>query len=404
MLPSRISKTSDPLGRYYTDPTVGKALVDAMGIECPDIVMDICAGEGALVREAANVWGDSSFITVDIEESGRSALLRNLSGKPVTHHVADALDYDLAERVGLQWGEADAALCNPPYIRPKWEKHFLEIIEDAGLSHIFPRMREIPADLLFIAQNLRLLRQGGRLGLILSDGIVAGERFAEFRKTLLQKHRVERVIELPRRIFRNTDAKAHIVVISKHGNGSETVAIQRLDKSGALSPQFNISINLAVKRLDYSYFAQRRGVLTCDQQRIGDVAIKVLRGSFSSADKRLANFPVFHTSDFSELNAFVPRKYALSPEARKVVTETVAQPGDILVARVGRNLGKKVCMMRSGSVAISDCILLLRVPIAYRDVIFSYLRSQAGRSALDAATHGVGAQFITVRSLLEITF
>lgn len=404
MRTSHSIKTSDPLGRYYTNPVVGAALINAMGISYPDIVIDICAGDGALVKEAAKVWEKSDFITVDIEASSRNALLHSLNGRCVTHHIGDALDTELAERIGLRWGRADAAVCNPPFIRPKWKKQFLEILEDVGFSHVLPRMCEIPADLLFIAQNLRLLRHGGCLGLILPDGIIAGERFSTFRKTLLHKHRIECVIELPRRIFRNTDAKAHIVVISKHGNSTESIVIQRLEKNGKLTSKLNLPIIDAIKRLDYSFNIQSVTSTSCDQQKIGDVAIEVLRGSFSSTDRKHIDFPVFHTSDFSTHCTFVNKKYVLSSEEEKCVVGAVAAPGDILIARVGRNLNKKVCMVHLGNVAISDCILLLRVPLAYRKVIFSSLRSKAGRFALDGITHGVAAKFITVRSLRELTF
>lgn len=401
---SRPSKTSDPLGCYYTKPAVGALLVNAMGMECPNTVMDICVGDGALIREAAKLWESAHFITVDIEKKGNPTLFQTLNGRIITHHVGDSLDLGLAERLGLQWGEADMALCNPPYIRPKWKKQFLEILEDAGLSHVLPRMRDIPADLLFIAQNLRLLRQGGRLGLILPDGIVAGEKYSLFRKTLLMKHQVERVIELPRRIFRNTDAKAHIVIVSKHSNRFELISIQRLEQNGKLSPQLQIPADNAVKRLDYSYIARTQKSISCRQQKISEVAIEVFRGTYTSIDRKFAGFPVFHTRDFEDDSAFVSPKYNLTLEEQNNVIGKLALPGDILVARVGRNLSQKVCMVHAGKVAISDCILLLRVLPEYRQAVFSYLRSESGRLALEAGTHGVGAKFITVGSLVELVF
>lgn len=401
---SRPSKTSDPLGCYYTKPAVGALLVTAMGIECPSTVVDICVGDGALIREAAKQWKGTRFITVDIEEKGKRTLLQALNERAITHHVRDSLDLNLAQHLGLRWGEADMALCNPPYIRPKWKKQFLEILEDAGLSHVLPRMSEIPADLLFIAQNLRLLRQGGRLGLILPDGIVAGEKYSVFRKTLLTNHQVERVIELPRRIFRNTDAKAHIVIVSKHSNRSELISIQRLEQNGKLSPQLQVTADNAAKRLDYSYFSSTYKNISHGQQKIAEVVMEVFRGSYSSVDRRFADFPVFHTSDFSPDSAFVPEKYQLTSDAAKNVVGKSALPGDILVARVGRNLSQKVCMVRTGKIAISDCILLLRVLPEYRQTVFSYLSSKSGRLALEAGSHGVGAKFLTVQSLMELAF
>lgn len=402
MILFRSSKTSDPLGRYYTNPAVSTVLVNAMGMNNPSLAIDICAGEGALVLEAAKEWKETSFVTVDIEASASKVLLKKLTNRLTSHYVGDALDVDLAERIGFQWGQADAALCNPPYINPTWKKQFSKILEEAGLSHVIYRMRDVPADLLFIAQNLRLLRQGGRLGLILPDGIVAGEKYTIFRKTLLHKHRVERVIELPRGIFKKTDAKAHIVVLSKNVAGSENIVIQSLAKNGFLSPEIEIPISYAIKRFDYTYNAQKK--ISVGKRKISDVAISVKRGSISSSVRSQLNFPVFHTSDFSEYCSIVPDKYTLVNDTQEIGNKIFAEHGDILVARVGRNLNRKVCRVRSDRVAISDCILTLRILPIYRETVFTYLRSNAGRQALDAASHGVGAKFITVQSLLDITF
>lgn len=401
---ARFSKTSDPLGRYYTDSVVGELLVNSMELASPHTVVDLGAGDGALVGEAVKIWANSRFITVDIDANSESILLPKLKGRIFTHHITDALDLALAERLGLKQGEADAALCNPPYLRPKWKKHFAEILEDAGLSHVLPRMSDVPSDLLFIAQNLRLLRDNGRLGLILSDSIVSGEKFSLLRKTLVQKHRVERIIELPRRIFRNTDAKSHIFVVAKHGKASDLISIQRLEQNGLLSPQIKLPADFAEKRLDYSYVSQTRNRTNINQRKIADVTISILRGSVTSADRSSIGFPVFHTTDFSECGDAVPVEYQLSREKKEAANVIVASPGDILVARVGRNLCQKVCMVRSGRVAISDCILLLKVDSEYRNTILAYLRSETGRIALEAASHGVGAKFITKNSLLELNF
>jgi len=401
---SSISKTSDPLGRYYTDSVVGSLLVKTMGLICPSTVLDLGSGDGALVGEAAKIWENTHFITVDIDANVGSTMLQQLNGRKFTHHITDALDFALAERLGLRQGEADAALCNPPYLRPRWKKHFAEILEDAGLSHVLPRMSEFPSDLLFIAQNLRLLRDDGRLGLILPDSIISGEKFTSFRKTLAEKHRIERVIELPRRIFRNTDAKAHILVVSKHGEASDHITIQRLEENGSLSPQLKLPVDCAEKRLDYSYVVQKHGCIDFKERSIGSVTCCVLRGSVSSACRKHAYLPVFHTTDFPFYEDFVPHTYVLPNEAEYAVTGIIASQGDILVARVGRNLSQKVCMVRSGRVAISDCILMLKVVPEYRETVLTFLRSKNGKIALEAASHGVGAKFITKHSLLEITF
>ena len=394
-------KTSDPLGRYYTAPKIGALLVEAMGLPFPKTVLDLGSGDGSLVGEAAKIWTSALFITVDIDANAASSMPENLRGSAFKHHIVDALDVGLATRLGLKWGEADAALCNPPYIRPKWKKQFAEILEDAGLSHVLPRLGDVPADLLFLAQNLRLLRKGGRLGLILPDGIVSGEKFMAFRKTLIHEHSVERVIELPRRIFRNTDAKAHIVIVAKQGKGNDHISVQRLEADGILSAPCLIPADSAVKRFDYSYLA--KNVTSNHTKIIGDETIFICRGSFSSSFRKSAGFPIFHTSDFSIGDEFVPNRFTL-PNEFVVNSCVIAEPGDILIARVGRNLNQKVCMVREGRVVISDCLFQLRVNEEKRQNVFSFLRSSRGRLLLEASAHGVSAKFITTKSLLELPF
>lgn len=411
---SRLSKTSDPLGRYYTNVQVGALLVRAMQLPQPGMVVDLGAGDGILVGEAAKVWPNANFITVDIDHQAGSAALPQLRGAAFRHYVGDVLDVKLASKVGLPWGEADAALCNPPYVRPKWEKQFAEILEDAGLSHVLPRLSDIPADLLFIAQNLRFLRSGGRLGLILPDGIVAGEKFAAFRKTLTSQHQVERVIELPRRIFKHTEAKAHIVIVAKHGQGSNQIEFTRLEQNGLLSKPLYLASERNGGRLDYSFLAQISQPIsqqishTVTPRKIRDVAMSVTRGVYSSIVRKSLPFPVFHTTDFSNQQAWVGNGYKLhrdqATQVASVNPGSIAQTGDILIARVGRNLNQKVCMVRSGKVVISDCIFRLRVASAYQKPLLAFLRSEAGQAALAAVTHGVGAQFITTNALLDLSF
>ena len=86
----------------------------------------------------------------------------------------------------------------------------------------------------------------------------------------------------------------------------------------------------------------------------------------------------------------------------KAIPGVVAEVGDILVARVGRNLSEKICLVPRGRVIISDSVIALRVTPEQRDRIFLFLKSPRGRSALDSASHGVGARFITIEGLLAL--
>jgi type I restriction enzyme M protein len=398
---ARAAKTSDRFGRYYTDADVAGLLVASMAAAGPGLVIDLGAGDGALVGAASRQWLDARFVTVDIDAGvGRPKLYGKL--RAATHHIGDALEDNLAQRIRVSLGSVDSALCNPPYVRPRWRKHFAEMLEDAGLSSVIPKIGCVPADVLFIAQNLRFLRSGGKLGLILPDGVIAGEKFGKLRQLLATAHRLERVIELPRSVFRSTDAKAHIVVLTKHESPRPSIQVQRLEDGGALSASISLSTERAIERLDYSYLASAARRYDKRGLQLRDVAILLTRGPYSSADRRSCPHPVFHTTDFAPGSLEVPRDFVMGKSAADKIAGNVAEAGDILLARVGRNLEEKVCYVNRGVVAFSDCIFLLRIKEPFRQRVLRSLNSPRGRQALFAMSHGVGARFITTEALLSL--
>lgn len=396
------SRYSDPYGRYYTRGNAAEVLVSAMGHAPQGVVIDLGAGDGALVGEASRRWSGVRFITVDIDQNAGSSRLPEQANSTFSHHVADALDAQLAQKIGLDVGVAHSALCNPPYIRPRWRSHFGEILEDAGLSGVFPHIKCVPADILFIAQNLRFLRSGGKLGLILPDGIIAGEKCGALRNALTMAHRLERVIELPRRMFHGTEAKAYVVILTKQGTPADAITLQRLEADGSLTGTLHLPVDKAISRLDYSFHCEpaRDTTKRSDFPTLRHLGATVARGSFSSSEQRRCEFPVFHTTDFT--GSSVPKAFQLSKARAETIDALFAEPGDILVARVGRNLEEKVAVVERGRVALSDCILRIRVASELHVEVLKFFNSQAGRIALQTASHGVGAKFITRDSLLDM--
>jgi len=396
------SRYSDPYGRYYTHGDVAKVLVSAMGRAPKGVVIELGAGDGALVGEASRRWTGARFITVDIDQNAGSSQLPEQVNASFSHHVADALDAQLAQKIGLDVGTAHSALCNPPYIRPSWRSHFGQILEDAGLSGVYPHIKCIPADILFIAQNLRFLRPGGKLGLILPDGIIAGEKCGALRHALTTAHRLERVIELPRRIFQGTEAKAYVVVLTKQGKPADAITLQRLEADGSLTGTVDLPADEAILRLDYSFHClpTQKAPKRLGNATLRDFGATVVRGSYSSSERGACDFPVFHTTDFTGIS--VPKAFQLSKARAETIDALFAEPGDILVARVGRNLEEKVAVVERGRVALSDCILRIRAAPNMNFKILKFFSSQAGRLALHTVSHGVGAKFITRDALLDM--
>lgn len=411
----RPSTTSDAWGRYYTSSKVSQTLVDAMTGVRPKLVLELGAGQGALASAAHRKWGGcANYVTVDTDVTACTSLGGLISNSSHIHHAHDALDDELADRIGVPLGSVDVGLCNPPYVRPRWRSSFGRILEDAGLSGALQSVHDAGADLLFIAQNLRLLRRRGKLGLILPDGLITGEKYRGVREVLLRQHRVELVVQLPRRAFAKTEAQTYLLVLSKRGGETDEVALSQMNDVGEISAPIAIPADVAKLRLDYSFHALRttstRSVDAPQLQRtLGTLVHELLRGSTNSNQIRSCPVPVFHLGDFpnGEVVGSVPRVPAkfIQPVSKVAVlpsTYKIAREGDILIARIGRNLEEKVCFLPRGACVISDCIFAVRTAPENRETLLAYLLGEDGKAALKAASHGVGAKYLSRSDVLSI--
>lgn len=410
----RPSTNADMWGRYYTSPHVSRTLVDAMTGVRPKLVLELGAGQGALANAAHRKWKSANFVTVDTDLAATAVLGRLASKASHIHHAHDALDDELADRIGVPLGSVDVGLCNPPYVRPRWRSSFGHILEDAGLSGALQSVHDAGADLLFIAQNLRLLRQRGKLGLILPDGLITGQKYRGVREVLLREHRVELVVQLPRRAFAKTEAQTYLLVLSKRGGETQQVQLSQMSDGGEISTPISIAADVAKLRLDYAFHAlsattARPGDMQQIEKTIGVYVHDLLRGTTSSSQIDSCPLPVFHLSDFpgvreSAVVPIVPAKFIQSAGKTTVLRETykIAKAGDILIARIGRNLHEKVCFLPRGTCVISDCIFAIRAAPEHREVLLTYLLSDDGKAALKAASHGVGAKYLSRSDVLGL--
>jgi len=414
---ARAGHTSDPWGRYYTTPIVSQSLVDRIEVTKPKLVLELGSGSGSLCTAAATRWHSAKLVTVDVDGHASKGLDAEKLGseRRHSHYVHDALDSALSDKIGLTLGTVDVAVCNPPYIRPRWRSDFGKILEDAGLSGTLASRHDAGADLLFLAQNLRLLRKNGKLGLILPDGLITAERFSLVRKALLQQHLVEQVIQLPRGVFKGTEAQAYLAVLSKSAGETNQVILRQMGLDGQLSAPIEIPQDAAVKRLDFTYHAR---VVSPQRSDEGPMRIPVrqaltdvVRGTICSSAISAFPVPVFHLGDFSEsLGAHavrvVPKRFALSERKTLQMSRNVrlALPGDILLARVGRSLQDRLALVVHGPCVISDCIFALRATDEHRERLYRFFESDLGRHALASSAHGVAARFLSKTNLFEIQF
>lgn len=410
----RPSLNADTFGRYYTSTQVSQTLIDAMKGIRPKLVLELGCGHGALASAAQRKWAHATYVTVDTDLAVTSALKDLATNASHTHYTHDALDDALADRIGVPLESVDVGLCNPPYVRPRWRSSFGHILEDAGLSGTLQSVHDAGADLLFIAQNLRLLKQRGKLGLILPDGLITGERYRGVRQVLLREHLVELVVQLPRRVFRGTEAQTYLLVLSKHSGETQEVTLSHMNGNGELSAPISVPADVAKSRLDYAFHAigasmSRRHSICEHKRTIGTVVQELIRGTTSSSQICSCPLPVFHLGDFPFPHEFtvgqkVPSNFIQSYSRTIALHQSYkfARAGDILIARIGRNLQHKVCLLPRGVCVISDCIYALRAAPEHRQMLFAYLTSKDGKAALEAASHGVGAKYLSRSDVLSI--
>lgn len=414
---ARKSLTSDPWGRYYTTPVVSQSLIDRIKIAKPKLVLELGSGAGSLCAAAATRWQDAHLVTVDVDRSSSGSFDAGNVGTDSrhTHFVHDALDPKLSEMIGLTLSSVDVAICNPPYIRPRWRSDFGRILEDARLSGTLVSVHDAGAELLFLAQSLRLLRDNGKLGLILPDGLITAERFSGVREALLRQHRVEQVVQLPRRVFKGTEAQTYLVVLSKNNGETNRVMLRSMESDGKFSFPIMVPQDAAAKRLDFAFHAQgvsseRRGERTA-RMPVQHALTDLVRGTVCSSSISTFPAPVFHLGDFpkslgEDVLRIVPKAFALSKRAAVRVSGNarLALPGDILLARVGRALEDRLALVVHGPCVISDCIFALRAKDEHRERLYRFFQSHRGRQSLATSAHGVAARFLSKTNLFEIQF
>ncbi|WP_375500911.1 peptide chain release factor N(5)-glutamine methyltransferase [uncultured Jatrophihabitans sp.] len=145
--------------RPETELLVDAVLPHLRSLEAP-LVVDLCAGSGALgLAIAAEVPG-ASVIAVEASEQAARWLLRNAEGTSAQVIVGDVRDPELLRELH---GRVDAVVCNPPYV----PRHV----------HVAPEVRADPREAVFaggdgldlmstvVALATVLLRAGGRFAL-----------------------------------------------------------------------------------------------------------------------------------------------------------------------------------------------------------------------------------------------
>ncbi|MGQ9525753.1 MAG: N-6 DNA methylase [Armatimonadota bacterium] len=199
-----------PIGQFFTHPAVAEFIADAVAIGPESRVLDPACGKGVFLRAAAargcrDVWGVEADPAL---ACAAEAQLRGLA----TIVCGDGLRcQDLHQ--SLAYDSFDAVIGNPPFSAGPGRVTDPAVLKRFQLGAGARKGVGRPVEVLFVEQFIRLARPGGRIGIILPEGILANGRHVPVRRYVLDHTEVIAVVALPRSAFRGTGTTARTVVL-----------------------------------------------------------------------------------------------------------------------------------------------------------------------------------------------
>lgn len=377
----------DSLGRFYTDTLISQLLISTFENQSPKKVIDLGVGDASLSIVAFSKWEKANFYATEIDDHKVRSLKERLAFLKVYNY--DTLEPNLSAKLKIKFGSIDVAICNPPYIPVEDKDQYKELFNEIDCPS-FNKLKRITSEIVFFAHNLKLLKRNGELGIIVSDTLVAGKEFKDFRQAILERYDVRKVIQLPDNIFKKTEARTHIIFIAKKRPTSATVCLHGSDIIGLLTEKKAIQRKDLIERMDYGYHSQICDLPTSTLS-LKDVASEIKRGSLSYKALRKSDYPFLHTIHLPRNSS----RIAFSEEAPTLPNIRVAEEGDIIMGRVGKGCVGRLLYVEKGSIVLSDCVYKISVRKEFRDVVWRSLNSEQGRRWISANIHGVCSKLIS---------
>ena len=158
----------DLLARHYTTDIFSQLLIDQFTIQSPKKIIDLGVGEGSLIKAAIQRWINASFFAVDIDKNSIHKIKTEFPFVKSFH--LNTLKEDISEKIRVESGDIDIAICNPPYLRIKNDDSHNKLFDCTSLSD-FKKLKILTSDIVFLTKNLEILKKNGELGIILPDSI-----------------------------------------------------------------------------------------------------------------------------------------------------------------------------------------------------------------------------------------
>lgn len=273
------------LSQFFTPQAVVEFMFDLVGFNPLWKVMDPACGDGIFLKEALK-RGALTVAGVDIDADAIKAAQDNLRGFEGRFRLfcQDGLAEIECEN-GFWKEHYDLVIGNPPFSSSKWrvrdngilQRFTLAQFEDKKNTLYLPLLEESlypmktrisqVIEVLFLERFIQLAKPGGKVAIILPEGIFANSNLRYVREWLVEHFTIRAVIGLPRDTFKDmgTTAKTAILYLEKRkmppGHRVLLAEVTKLNLEGKDNSQLK-SILETVRNMDAGPDTIRRSVRT----------------------------------------------------------------------------------------------------------------------------------------------
>ena len=370
------------LEQYYTEEKIGERLVAMLPKLHPRSCLELGAGKGALLLSAIKKWPYLDIATCELDPNNYKKLVSSFPGH---HYNVDVISPAFEDTIKHFHSSFDIAVSNPPFSWRKNGEYEKSVLQEFNLEFMKAWTR-IRSEVIFILQNIRLIKDSGILAIILPELIIYSSSFTKFRAALLKVCSVCSLAEIKSGSFKGTEAKTYILILQKKtsklpfmikfSNGNELIFNQERF--------FNLS------ELEYK----------TDFSSIAESIFQIKRGRHSGKEVRMSKHPYYHTSGFSLVyeNAAISTPVENFRLNGKIPVFT--HPCDLLINRVGSRSIGKAAIAEKGNYLVSDCVFCISVPefIDPQDVMSFWHKHS---SNIIEQARGTCARYLTKQDVLS---
>lgn len=203
-------------GTIYTPKYITNLLANLIAKD-KIVVFDPYCGTGNFLLSASS--NAIKMIGLEEEDCLYNICMTNL----FLHDINNANIFNYYEIPKIDESKYDCIISNPPFSQKNWGK----ILKTDFLStiHHVPTSITVYGDYAFVLYMLDCLKEDGKIGVILPQGVLFRNNEKYVRKYLIQNNYIETVIGLPEKLFFNTKVSVIILILSKQKKNRDTLFI-----------------------------------------------------------------------------------------------------------------------------------------------------------------------------------